>query len=1063
MKCFPNIKKLFKSSNKKKYNNNKKKQIKEKTNVETSVKSISIDDNNTKIVTRPKLTLSYINNNENPEIKATTFFKSYLEIIKEKQDDPFFSFYNYGSNDEPARFTANQYDEKVNCVITALYTTFGLKKSDVVAVYLPNCLPYIIIEGAAETSGLIWYPLNYAYSADQLGRLIKKGHPSLVVTNSTLLPNVRKSYPELNVLLVDVPSSDIENRIYAYGDILKTEPDLKLIDDIRSQIQPNDVMYYGCTSGSTGDPKICVYTNRQYTGNIMSMFKHIHDTPGEERIVGFIPFFTTSGHISLGYMLLGGVYFAFINKFDPEKIFEIIEREEISDISGPPSAYLALIHHPSRPKYNLSTINKAMIGGAAASNEFLEKVSSELGFMYCASCFGMTEGCGIIYRTPCKSSSYIPGPVEHFEFRIVDRETREVVNIGYPGELEYRSEIMMKEYLDNPEANREAFTEDRWFKTGDEAVMDEDGYLTITGRIKEMILRGGHNIWPNEIVDILNNHPKIQESAVIGIPDKFQGEAVVAFVIVKPGCQFDYLEKELRDYLKDKLVPFSIPTYYFAVSELPRNSSRKVYAPKLKEMVPSLIQERFKQLEENNHDKPITEKGKEIAQLWSEWFDVPVNTISRSTNFFDMGGDSLVGVKTTGMIKKYYENIPFNFLNTHQTLGEIEDFLKDPEHDRNSEVDKQLVHDYEQLKTKSAQELFGEINRTQNRDRKCVAVTGAAGYLGVYIVNELSKRKDIKKIYCIGRSSNQGELKVKMLSTMKKVGLEINDKIELVLGDVTKPDCGIESSILEKIKSECTTLIHCAAVVNWSKTYGQLKECNVDGVINAMKIAGKAMDFVYISSFGAALNRNETLSDEIPTKTFAYIQTKWLAEHYVEKGKEIGIHSTIIRPCYIIADSKIGICNTDDFIYKFIRQCVLANIAPSEVLLNLTPVDKVAKGVVDFMNARAIINLIPDKQTSTDELFMTYNEKYNKSVELIEKNQWMSEFVEKSKNNEEALSIIPSLVAIHNNISITSDYLKNKNNFLNFEKSDILVNFNKLHESGFFNTTQCKKLIGRSK
>ncbi|KAG4094224.1 putative acyl-CoA synthetase [Neocallimastix lanati (nom. inval.)] len=919
------------------------------------------------------------------------------------------------------------------------------------------------MEPTIQSGGFVMFPLNPTYTKDQLDRLCQKAKPSLIVTVFPLLQNIRDFNTDIKVLVVDSPVDDTENHNYSFEVLRNTEPDLEFLNDIRSQIQSDDLMYYACTSGSTGDPKICTYTNQQFTGNNAGAIDVSSILPNDQRrTLLFVPYFTTTGHIILGTLFLEGLFHVITDKFDPEKIFKLIEKEKVTSISGAPSAFLALMHHPSRPNYDLSSFMEINVGGAAASNEFLEKVMQTFHLKFSSSAFGMTEGCGVIYRMPAKSTSIKAGPLHRFEARVVNRETREIVNVGIPGELEFRSKVMMKEYLNNEEANKEAFTEDRWFKTGDEAVMDKDGFLTITGRIKEMILRGGHNIWPNEIVDVINEHPKIQESAVIGIPDKFQGESVVAFVIIKPGCHFDDLEKELRNFLKDKLVPFSIPTYYFDLPELPRNSSRKVYAPKLREMVQGLIQERFKKLEENNHDKPTTEPGQELAELWSKWFDIPVNAISRSSNFFALGGDSLVGVQTTGLVKKYYEDIPFNFLNIYQTLGQIEDFLIDPE--GSVKVDIQLNKDFYEVKSKPAELIFGEINTVKNKQRKSVAVTGATGYLGVYVVNELNKHPEIEKIYCIGRSANSGELKLKMLAMMKKVNLELNDKIVFVIGDVTKKDCGIEPAMLETIKKECKAIIHCAAVVNWNKTYGQLKDANVTGVINAMKVAGKVMNFVYVSSFGAAIKKNETLNDKMPKKSFGYIQTKWLSEHFARKGKEIGICSTIIRPCYIIADTKTGICNTDDFIYKFIRQCVLNKIAPSDVLLDLTPVDKVAKGIVDNMMAyNKIINLIPAKQTSTDTLFKIYNEKFNGDVQMLEKEKWLEKFVTMIKDNQEALSIVPSLVVIHKNYEFTTDYLNGKNDFLNFEEENIITNFKKLEESGFFTAEGAHNLFGRTK
>jgi len=929
---------------------------------------------------------------------------------------------------------------------------------------MPNCLPYILLQGTVESYGLVIYQLNPTWQSEQLARLVPKGKPTLLITVSQLLPNIRKFDKDIKVLLVDTQSSDVEHHLYSYKDIENTEVDLQLLDNIRQQIKPDDVLYYGCTSGSTGEPKICVYTHKRLVGNALQMgdtFPLVRN----KNFLTFVPFFTTTGNILVSSMFIQGYQQIFVDKFYPEKLFQIIEKEKPTGIPASPAAFLALINHPSKNKYDISSLRECIIGGAASSNEALEHIKNELNVEYVSSAFGMTEGCGLLYNMPVKSSGYPAKPIKYYEARIVDKKTREIVDIGFPGELEFKSEILMKEYLNNEVANAQAFTKDGWFRTGDEAVLENDGLLKITGRIKDMILRGGHNVWPNEIIDAINQHPKIQETAVIGIPDKFQGESIVAFVITKPECQFNNIEKELRDYLKDKLVPYSIPTYYFDLPQFPRNSSGKVYVPKLREIVNDLIQDRFKKLESMNNDKPLSIPGKELAQLWSEWFDVPMNTISRSTNFFDMGGDSLVGVQTIHLIKKYYQEVSFNFLNSYQTLGEIEDFLITPEKSIDIKKDSQLQKDFDDVQKLSAKEIFGDVNpHDQKREKRCVVVTGAVGYLGIYVVKELVKKSNkIDKVYCIGRGSNISELKSKMLTMMRKVNMKMSDKIELVIGDITKHNCAIKPDILEKIQKECSALIHCAAVVNWNKPYQQLKDANVTGVINAMKVAGPSMQFVYISSFGAALGKDEQLSNIVPNDTFGYIQTKWLSEHYVNKGREIGIHSTIIRPCYIVADSKTGVCNTNDFVYKFIKQCIHYQIAPSGVLLDLTPVNKVAKGIVKYMYSDKIINLTPAKQTSTDELFYLYNKKnYGSSINLIDKDQWLQQFLEKSKNDHEALSLIPSLGIINMNYSVKSEVLKGKNKFLNFKTKDMKVNLKKLHDCKFFVDKESEELISRT-
>ncbi|BFU23109.1 acyl-CoA synthetase, putative [Entamoeba histolytica HM-1:IMSS-B] len=1012
------------------------------------------------------LTQSYIKSSQNTEIQFNVFAQKY-QHIRSLGDKPLFKFIKADGNEPAVEYNLFQFQDKVDIISSALYTTLHLKRKDVIAIYLPNCVPFIIMEAVIESSGFIMMPFNPTYTSDQLSRLFPRVTPKLVVTIKRFLPNIRSFNKEVKALLVDASQEEIismnDSYLYSLSSLLQVPINKELLQNERNQIQPEDELFYGCTSGSTGIPKICVYTNREFTGNIVSISSQV--PPDERKTLAFIPFFTTTGHIVLSTLILKGYYHVCMDKFNTEKVYEIVQENKITNISGAPSAFMAILKHPNRSHYDLSSLREVIMGGAVASDSFIESCRQTLHLEFCCSGFGMTELCGLMYKMPSKATHIPAGPVAHYEVRVVDHETREILPIGLAGELEVRSPIMMKEYLNNPEANKQAFTEDRWFRTGDEAVLEEDGFMRITGRVKEMIIRGGHNIWPAEINDTLIKHPKIQEAAVIGIPDKIQGETVVAFVVIKKGCSFDNLEKDLKEFLKEKLVPFSIPTYIFAIEDMPRTSFGKVYAPKLKEIVKDCIKKRWEALIQENHNPVITQEGKEIAQLWADMFDIPINALSRDSNFYNCGGDSFVGSQTVTIIRKYVKDAPFNLLICKQTLGEIEDYIAHP-NENVIDTGKILKEDIEKLNQMSEEELFGtEQYNEENENRDAIVITGACGYLGVYIVDAVAKNKNIKKIYCIGRSVDLSELNKKMISMMRNVGLQKNEMIEMIVGDVSKDHFGIENTKYNEMRERSKVIIHCAAIVNWNKSYSQLKETNVNGVINAIKFAGKSIICSYISTIGAALNQNETISEQLPVSSFGYIQSKWMGEKIIEKAMNLGYRVNIMRPAFIVADSTKGICNTDDFIYKFIRVCVMNNIGLSGPALDLTPVDKVAEVIAkNCMVVGKIINLLPQQQVHTEKIFSIYNTLYH-SIPIFNYNEWINKFTELAHSGcVDAINLIPSLYVLKIQAKLQSNYLKETNQqiVLNFNDDMISLNLNKLNEIGFF-TTSCKGLISRSK
>ncbi|ELP94509.1 AMP dependent CoA ligase, putative [Entamoeba invadens IP1] len=915
-----------------------------------------------------ELTLSHIKG-RTYDVGQEVFAKRYVEQLSHSTA-PLFRYVS-STSDAVIEMTVGEYHQAADAVASAMYTKAQVNRKDVIGVFLPNCIEYVIMGAAIEASGFIMMPFNPLFKAEQLAHFCNKVSPKLIVTSPEKIKTVLEADPTVKILVIKTPKEELktiaedirrsdvlknseeirrnlkiekssseeetfkkfeqlEDQLFSYEEFLKTPIDTERLKFEREQILPHDVLFYGCTSGSTGNPKICVYENMGFTANI---YGNSHNVPLEEkRVLLFAPLSTTTGHIAMDGMVIRSYYVVFTDKFDVEKIFKIIEENKVTNIGGAPPAFLALMKHPNRTKYNLSSLKEFVVGGAVASDFFMESLKKTFGLSYVTSGFGMTELCGVMYLMPVKSTkrvegkfSLTAGPSANVEVRVVDLETREILPVGFSGELEVKSQLMMRCYLNNKEANDQAFTADGFFKTGDEVLIEKDGYMNVTGRVKEMIIRGGHNVWPKEICEVLNKHPRVQESAVIGIPDKVQGEKVVAFVLLKKGgntidneiINSEIIEKELKSYLNERIVSFSIPTFIFTLPEFPRTSFGKVYLPKLREMVGEKIREKWRRAEELNDDIPRTEMGKEIAKVWSEFFEIPVGALSRKTDFFALGGDSFVGAQTIAYIRKVVKTAPFNLVNNKPTIGELEDYVLNPESTEGA--GKEIKEDYEHLQISTFEEVFGNVYENVSSDfelRDSVVITGATGYLGVYLVTEACKIPTIKTVYCIGRSANQSELDKKMNTMLRHLALPFSTKIKNVIGDVSKPLFGMEQTVYSTLQEKTRFFIHSAAIVNWAKSYSQLKATNSVGVKNAIIFCGKTIPLCVISTIGAALDFNEEISARVPLNTFGYIQSKWMGEKYCEKALQNGCKVSLMRPVFICADSTSGICNTDDFIYK---------------------------------------------------------------------------------------------------------------------------------------------------
>ncbi len=362
-------------------------------------------------------------------------------------------------------------------------------------------------------------------------------------------------------------------------------------DDVLNEqlngLHPDDVINIQYTSGTTGFPKGVMLTHN----NIVNNGKQIGDfmkLTEQDRVCIPVPFFHCFGCV-LGTMaaVTHGSAMIIIEQFNPERVLQAVQDEKCTALHGVPTMFIAELNHPNFKKYDTSTLRTGIMAGSTCPIEVMRRVINDMGASEITICYGQTETSPVFLQTKTddpieKKVATVGKPHPNIEVKIVDPVTDEEVTVGEPGELWTRGYHIMKGYYNNEEATREVINEEGWLRTGDIAIEDEDGYYSITGRLRDMVIRGGENIYPREVEEFLYTHPAISDVQIVGVPDPKYGEELMAWIIPKEGVEID--EESVKAFCKGKISYHKIPRYIEFIDEYPMTASGKIMKFKLQEM-----------------------------------------------------------------------------------------------------------------------------------------------------------------------------------------------------------------------------------------------------------------------------------------------------------------------------------------------------------------------------------------------------------------------------------------------------------------------------------------------
>lgn len=478
------------------------------------------------------------------------------------------------------RWTYQQLIDEVQQLARGLLTHF--KPGDRVGLLAPETPEWVIVQHALCFAGLIVVPLNPAYTEREVEFILKNAEASGVVfAESSRGRDLRKIVEEVQVKLPALKTaiciSDL-NALKAAGD-----PQCEL-----PPLDPNEIMQIQYTSGTTGFPKGACLHHRGVINAAYQIVKRANFPAGGVWINSMPLFHIGGGVVSeIGTFSRGGT-FVLMQSFDPGLFLELIEAEKCNNSLIVPTMILALLNHPDLPKRDVSSFNSILSGAATVPAAMVERAKKAFDCQFCIM-YGQTESNGPFIETLTADSvelqsETIGRPIPHAEVKVVDIETLKTVPVGTVGEFWVRGFMTMKGYYGQPEATKAALTPDGWLRTGDLGTMDENGYFRITGRLKEMIIRGGMNLYPKEIEEVLFAHPAVGQAAVIGLPNETWGETVAAVVQAKDPKN-PPTPDELYQYCRANLSPQKAPETWFIVEQFPLTATGKIQKNVLRELI----------------------------------------------------------------------------------------------------------------------------------------------------------------------------------------------------------------------------------------------------------------------------------------------------------------------------------------------------------------------------------------------------------------------------------------------------------------------------------------------
>ncbi|MFF0545248.1 AMP-binding protein [Nocardia thailandica] len=492
------------------------------------------------------------------------------------------------------RWTYAQAAAAVDSLATGLAAR-GLGAGDRVGIWAPNCAEWYFVQYATAALGVILVNINPAYRTSELEYVLRQARVRMLVAApsfktsdyAAMIDQVRPNCPALEqVLILGNPE---------WAETAATEPDTELLEVVAASLSADDPINIQYTSGTTGFPKGATLSHHNILNNGFFVGELCGYTE-QDRICLPVPYYHCFGMVmgNLAATSHGCAIVIPAPAFDPAATLDAVAAEACTALYGVPTMFIAVLAEldAGAPR-DLSSLRTGIMAGSPCPVEVMKRVIDRLGMTEVAICYGMTETSPVSTQTRRddgigRRTATVGRVGPHLEIKIVDPATGRTVPRGEPGELCTRGYSVMLGYWDEPVKTAEAIDAARWMHTGDIGVMDADGYVSVTGRIKDMVIRGGENIYPREIEEFLYTHPDIVDAQVIGVPDEKFGEELMAWVRLRDGAA-PLDAAALREFCAGKLAHYKIPRYVHVVEEFPMTVTGKIRKAEMREMAAAIL------------------------------------------------------------------------------------------------------------------------------------------------------------------------------------------------------------------------------------------------------------------------------------------------------------------------------------------------------------------------------------------------------------------------------------------------------------------------------------------
>lgn len=526
----------------------------------------------------------------------------WLEHWAEKTPDREYIVYS----DRNLRFTWAQFNRRVDEAALG-FLAIGVKKGDHVGIWAQNVPEWLTYMYACAKIGAVYVTVNTSYKQQELEYLVENSDMhTLCVTDGTwdsnyvdmtyeMLPELRqcqrgqlssKRFPKMrNVVYI---GQEKFRGMYSASELLLLgkNMDIQLLKDFQKTVVPDDVMMMQYTSGTTGFPKGVMLSHYNLANNGYLTGEHMKFTD-QDKLCICVPLFHCFGvTLATTNCLTHGCTQVMVERFDPLVVLASIHKERCTVLYGVPTMFIAELNHPMFDLFDMSSLRTGIMAGALCPIELMKRVSEKM-YMQITSVYGLTECSPGMTQTRIDDSfevrtTTVGRPYEFTEVVVMDPETGAILGDEQQGEICCRGYLNMKGYYKNPNATAEAIDKDGWLHSGDLGIRDAQGNYRITGRIKDMIIRGGENIYPREIEEYLYHLEGVKDIQVAGIASEKYGEEVGAFIILKEGATLD--EDAVREFCRGQIARHKIPKYIFFIKEFPMTGSGKIQKFKLRDL-----------------------------------------------------------------------------------------------------------------------------------------------------------------------------------------------------------------------------------------------------------------------------------------------------------------------------------------------------------------------------------------------------------------------------------------------------------------------------------------------